>query len=124
LKECAAAFEQAASSALDLTAKFQGAVAMLAGGKFTGDFYSPDNSSPFASLDDDPPDFSVGVELRNRGLNSQMWTPIEMFLWQRQETTDVVLTAAYAFGGAKRAERLLEHFTAAVRSTDASAPAG
>ncbi len=88
-----------------------GLTAKLLGGESLT-FYTPEDDSPFAALNDDPPAFSVGVAVPKAQGAHQHGTNVHMYVWDRGNHRDVVLAAHYSLTGGSHATKLIE----AVRS--------
>lgn len=70
-------------------------------------FYTPDET-PFTSLDDDPPKFTVGFTY-GAGFTGQFgnFRTMHMYVWDRGEKREVHLYVPHSFAGAAHAKRSL-----------------
>ncbi|MGI9003621.1 MAG: hypothetical protein ACR2GH_18540 [Pseudonocardia sp.] len=70
-------------------------------------FYTP-SETPFTSLDDDPPDFTVGLTY-GAGFTGQFgnFRTMHMYVWNRGEKREVHLHVPHSFTGAAHAKRSL-----------------
>lgn len=111
LKDCGQGFQRGIVSGRGLSAMLGGLTAKLMGGESLP-FYTPEDDSPFASLNDDPPAFSVGVAVPKANGAHLHGTNVHMYVWERGSHRDVVLAAHHSLAGGAHATKLIE----AVRS--------
>jgi hypothetical protein len=121
VKQCAALFQASPRQLMSGAAKAQGIAARLAGGKFTADFFTPTDSSPFATLDDDAPSFAVGTYIRN-GASAPNPTELHMYVWDRGAKREVAVIAGHGLmTGAIHARKIVQSITEMFRAQDRSA---
>lgn len=106
VKECGQRFQSAIVQGQTLGSKLGGTMAKLMGGENLG-FYTPDDNSPFSSLDDDPPAFSVGVAVPRAYQAHAHGTNLHMYVWDRGDHRDVALWVHHSFTGSKQATDLI-----------------
>lgn len=106
VQECGVRFKSAIESGRGASAWIGGVTAALLGGE-TLSWYTPDNSSPFASLDGDPPTFSVGVGVPKANGAHQNGTNVHLHVWDRGDRRDIVLWAHHSLAGGAHANKLL-----------------
>lgn len=122
VKDCAALFQASPKQLMSGAAKVQGLAARLAGGRFTAEFFTPTDSSPFASLNDDSPSFTVGTFIRN-GAAAANPTELHMYVWDRGAKREVAVVAAHgmvsgSMHAKKLVQKLAEMFTAQDRTAE------
>lgn len=121
VQQCAAIFQGAPKQLMSGAAKAQGLVARVAGGVFTADFFTPEDTGPFAALDDDRPDFSVGTWIRN-GMSAPNPTELHMYVWDRGDHRDVLIAAGHGMvTGSMHAKKLLDKLAEMIKTQDRSA---
>lgn len=106
IKECARRFESGIRNGRGLSSRIGGVTATLIGGKSLG-FYTPENDSPFAPADDDPPTFSVGVAVPKAYGAHANGTNVHLSVWERGDHREVLLWAHHSLMGAAHAEQLI-----------------
>lgn len=111
VKECGQGFQSGILNGRGLSSKIGGITARLMGGQSLT-FYTPEDDSPFAALNDDPPAFSVGVAVPKAAGAHQHGTNVHMYVWDRGNHRDVALWAHHSIAGGAHASQLFE----AVRS--------
>lgn len=111
VKECGQGFESGIRNGRGLSSRIGGLTAMLIGGQSLN-FYTPQDDSPFAALNDDPPAFSVGVAVPKAYGAHQHGTNVHMQVWDRGDHRDVALWAHHSLTGGAHANQLIQ----AVRS--------
>ncbi|MGN6558408.1 MAG: hypothetical protein ACTHLH_10425 [Solirubrobacterales bacterium] len=84
-----------------------GVTAKLIGGEMLS-WYTPQDNSPFAALNDDPPTFCIGVGVpKAQGAHSN-GTNVHMYVWDRGSHRDVALWAQHSLTGGSHATKLLQ----------------
>jgi hypothetical protein len=94
-----------------MSAMIGGITAKLMGGQSLN-FYTPEDDSPFAALDDDRPAFSVGVAVPKAQGAHLHGTNVHMYVWDRGSHRDVVVWVHHSLTGGSHAAKLID----AVRS--------
>jgi hypothetical protein len=118
VKECADVFRTGAAQARGIGSVLGGMGAKLTGKDNSG-FFTPTNDSPFASLDDDPPDFMVGVFVPKFAAGAQgNGTAVHMYVWDRGTTRAVELYSPHGMGGGMHARKLVTKVTDAFTDAD------
>jgi hypothetical protein len=107
VKECGQRFQSAIYSGRGLSSRIGGITATLIGGKGLN-FYTPEDDSPFAALDDDPPAFSVGVAVPKAYGAHMHGTNVHMYVWERGAQRDVRLWAHHSLAGGAHADQLFQ----------------
>jgi len=107
VKQCGEGFQSAIVDGRGLSSKIGGFTAKLIGGKALN-FYTPENDSPFAVLDDDQPAFSVGVAVPRANGAHQHGTNVHLYVWDRGSHREVALWAHHSLAGGSHAEQLME----------------
>jgi hypothetical protein len=111
VKDCGQRFQSGIADGRGLSSMIGGITAKLLGGESLA-FYTPQDDSPFAPLNDDPPAFSVGVAVPKAQGAHQNGTNVHMHIWDRGNHRDVVLWAHHSLTGGSHATKLIQ----AVRS--------
>jgi hypothetical protein len=106
-EECGHRFQSAIVDGRGLSARLGGLTAKLMGGESLS-WYKPENSSPFAELNSDPPSFSVGVAVPKAQGAHLHGTNIHMHIWDRGDHRHVVVAAHHSLAGGAHANQLLE----------------
>lgn len=119
VKECAQIFQRTAESARGVGSKFS----EMAGKNFYGmdddatDFFTP-KDTPFSTLDDDPPTFSVGIHiLKFAGGGNGAGTTVHMYVWDRSDFREVEISSPHNFGGGSRSSRFVRKFCNALEDS-------
>lgn len=107
VKECGVAFRSAIDEDRGMSAKWGGLAAKLMGGESLT-WYTPRDESAFASLDDDPPTFAVGVGVPKAQGAHANGTNVEMYVWDRASHREVTLWAHHSLTGASHALKLMD----------------
>lgn len=107
VKECGQAFQSGIVNGRGLSSKIGGLTAKLVGGESLS-FYTPQDDSPFAALDDDPPAFSVGVGVPKAQGAHTNGTNVHMYVWDRGPHRDVALLAHHSLTGGTHAMKLMQ----------------
>jgi hypothetical protein len=107
VKECGARFQSAITDGRGMSARVGGLTAKLMGGESLT-WYTPEDNSPFAKLDDDRPAFSVGVAVPKAQGAHLHGTQVNMYVWDRGGHREVVLLAHHSLAGGAHASQLLE----------------
>ena len=90
VKECGARFQSAIVNGRGTSARIGGLTARLLGGESLT-WYTPEDNSPFARLNDDPPAFSVGVAVPKAQGAHQHGTQLNMYVWDRGDYREVAI---------------------------------
>jgi len=107
VRDCGQNFQSAIVNGRGMSAKLGGLTAKLMGGESLS-FYTPEDDSPFAALDDDPPAFSVGVGVPKAQGAHANGTNVHMFVWDRGSHRDVALWAHHSLTGGSHATKLMD----------------
>jgi hypothetical protein len=107
VKECGMRFRSGIEKNRGTSAWIGGVAAKLMGGE-TLTWYSPQDDSPWAALNDDPPSFSVGVGVPKAQGAHTNGTNIHMYVWDRGRYRDVALLAHHSLMGGAHATKLLQ----------------
>ena len=115
VKECANAFQAAAAQSRGASAKLGEIAARMKGNDNSG-FFTPTNDSPFSGLDDDRPDFSVGVWIGKfvNGANGA-GTAVHMYVWDRGDHREVHIISPHGLTGGGKSQRLVQAFAGHLR---------
>lgn len=118
VKECAQVFREGAARARGIGSMMGGIAAKVAGNDQSG-FFTPHNDSPFASLDEDVPDFTVGVMVPkfSAGAKGNV-TALHMYVWDRGATRNVTLYSPHGIGGGLHANKLVSKVSDTFRAAD------
>lgn len=111
VKDCGQRFQSGIANGRGMSAMIGGLTAKLMGGESLT-WYTPENDSPFAALNDDSPHFSVGVAVPKAQGAHMHGTNVHMYVWDRGDHRAVVLAAHHSLAGGVHANKLIE----AVRS--------
>lgn len=111
VKACGQRFQSGIMNGRGPSAIIGGLTAKLLGGESLT-WYTPEDNSPFAALNDDRPTFSVGVAVPKAQGAHQHGTNVHMYIWDRGGYRDVVLAAHHSLTGGAHASKLI----AAVRA--------
>ncbi|MFA9431993.1 hypothetical protein [Egicoccus sp. AB-alg2] len=111
VKECGAGFQTGIKEGRGASAIIGGITAKLMGGE-TLTWYTPQDDSVFAALDDDPPTFAVGCAVPKAQGAHINGSTVHMYVWERGGHREVTLWAHHSLTGASHATKLME----AVRS--------
>jgi hypothetical protein len=106
VKECGFRFKSGIESGRGASAWVGGVTAKLMGGE-TLSWYTPEDNSPFATLDDDPPTFGIGVSVPKANGAHLNGTNLHMYVWDRGNHRDVALWAHHSLTGGSHAAKLL-----------------
>lgn len=107
VKACGMGFEAGIKEGRGASAMIGGFTAKLMGGE-TLTWYTPQDNSPFAPLNDDSPAFTVGVSVpKLRGAHTN-GSNVHMDVWDRGEHREVVLWAHHSLAGGSHATKLIE----------------
>lgn len=107
VQECGLRFKSGIEGGRGASAWIGGVTAKLMGGE-TLSWYTPQEDSPFASLNNDRPSFSVGVGVPKAQGAHQNGTNVHMYVWDRGSHRDVALWAHHSLTGGMHANKLLE----------------
>lgn len=111
VRDCGEGFRSGITDGRGASAKIGGLMAKVMGGESLS-WYTPRDDSPFASLNDDPPAFTVGVGVPKAQGAHQNGSNVEMYVWDRGGHREVALWAHHSLTGGAHATKLME----AVRS--------
>jgi len=111
LQECGQRFQSGIKGGRGISSWIGGLTAMAMGGESLT-FYTPQDNSPFASLNTDPPSFAVGVSVPKANGAHMHGTNVHMYVWDRGNHRDVTLAADHSLAGGAHANKLIQ----AVRS--------
>ncbi|MFE7760916.1 hypothetical protein [Streptomyces sp. NPDC057438] len=118
LKQCAEVFRVGAQKARGVGSMLGGAAAKVMGNDQSG-YFTPTDDSPFSSLDDNPPDFMVGVFVPKFGGGGQgNGTAVHMYVWDRGTTRSVELYAPHGLTGGMHARKLITKVADAFNAAD------
>jgi hypothetical protein len=106
VKECGHRFRSGIVNGRGLSSRLGGFAAKMMGGESLS-FYTPEDSSPFAALDDDRPAFSVGVGVPKANGAHANGTNVHMYVWDRGGHREVGLLAHHSIAGGAHATQLL-----------------
>jgi hypothetical protein len=106
VKECGLGFKSGIENGRGASAWIGGITAKLIGGE-TLVWYTPEDDSPFAALDDDPPTFSIGVNVPKAQGAHANGSNVQMHVWDRESHRDVMLWAHHSLTGGSHATKLL-----------------
>lgn len=109
--ECGHGFRAGIEGGRGVSAIVGGLTAKMLGGESLT-WYTPEDRSPFAVLDDDRPAFSVGVAVPKAQGAHAHGTNVHMHVWDRGAHREVVLMAHHSLTGGAHARKLMD----AVRS--------
>ena len=115
VKECGQGFQSGIVTGRGLSSKLGGITAMLMGGESLT-WYTPEDRSPFAVLNDDRAHFSVGVGVPKAQGAHMHGTNVHMYVWDRGSHRDVLLLARHSLAGGAHANQLLEAVSSHLRS--------
>jgi hypothetical protein len=107
VRECGQRFRSGIESGRGLSSRIGGLTAKLLGGESLT-WYTPEDDSPFAPLNDDPPAFTVGVAVPKAQGAHQHGTQVHMYVWDRGGHRDVVLAANHSLAGGAHANQLIQ----------------
>lgn len=114
-KECAALFQEAAGRSGSRVARTLGKM----GAHDSNAFFTPQDDSPFSSLDDDKPDFMVGTGVSKfNGGGKGNASFVHMYVWERESGREVVLSCAYGPAGGFHARKSVDGFVRAFQQAD------
>ena len=122
VKECGERFQSGIVDGRGLSARLGDITAKLMGGESLT-WYTPEDDSPFAALNDDRPHFSVGVAVPKAQGAHMHGTNVHMYVWDRGDHRDVLLLAHHSLAGGAHANQLLEAIGSRLRSVPAQAQA-
>ncbi len=119
-KQCAELFQQAVEKSRGIGSRLGGFAAQMTGKDQSG-YFTPTDDSPFSSLDDDKPDFSVGVLIPKFNAGAQgNAAALHMYVWDRGESREVRLISPHSLGGGMHASRLVGKAVDAFQVADPS----
>src|SRR4051794_24655129 len=107
VKECGQRFQSGIVNRRGLSSRIGGITARLMGGESLT-WYTPEDDSPFAALNDDHPAFSVGVAVPKAQGAHINGTNVHMYVWDRGSHRDVMLAAHHSLAGGAHASQLIE----------------
>jgi len=106
IRQCAERFRTCIVGGRGVSSKIGGLTATLMGGKKLN-FYTPEDDSLFAAVNDDPPAFSIGVAVTKAYAAHANETNIHMTVWDRGSHRDVMLWAHHSLAGGNHADQLI-----------------
>jgi hypothetical protein len=106
VRECGMRFKSGIENGRGASAWIGGVTAKLMGGE-TLSWYTPEDNSPFAALDDDPPSFTIGVGVPKAQGAHQNGTNVHLYVWDRGSHRDVAIWAHHSLTGGSHATKLL-----------------
>jgi hypothetical protein len=122
-KQCAELFQQTAERSRGIGSRLGGFAAQMTGKDQSG-YFTPTDDSPFSLLDDDKPNFSVGVLIPKFNAGGQgNAAALHMYVWDRGESREVRLISPHNFGGGAHASRLVGKAVETFRVADPSSRA-
>ncbi len=107
VRDCGQCFQSGIVNGRGLSSRIGGLTAKLMGG-VSLNFYTPQDDSPFAVLNDDPPAFTVGVSVPKAQGAHANGTNVHMYVWDRGSHREVALLAHHSLAGGAHATQLLE----------------
>ena len=107
VKECGLRFQTGIRTGRGLSSRIGGITAMLMGGESLT-FYTPEDDSPFAALNDDVPVFSVGVAVPKANGAHLHGTNVHMYVWDRGSHREIALLAHHSLAGGAHANQLIQ----------------
>jgi hypothetical protein len=107
VKECGQRFQSAILNGRGMSARIGGLTAKLMGGESLT-WYTPEDNTPFARLNDDQPAFSVGVAVPKAQGAHLHGTQVHMYVWDRGAHREVMLLAHHSLAGGAHANQLIE----------------
>jgi hypothetical protein len=113
VQECGLRFKSGIESGRGASAWIGGVTAKVMGGE-TLSWYTPQDNSPFASLNNDRPSFCVGVGVPKANGAHTNGTNVEMYVWDRGGHRDVMLWAHHSLTGGSHATKLMAAARAAI----------
>jgi hypothetical protein len=115
VQECGLCFKSGIEGGRGASAWIGGVTAKLMGGE-TLSWYTPQEDSPFAALNNDRPSFSVGVGVPKAQGAHQHGTNVHMYVWDRGSHRDVAVWAHHSLTGGMHANKLLEAARASIET--------
>ncbi|HEV2857928.1 MAG TPA: hypothetical protein VGW80_05935 [Solirubrobacterales bacterium] len=107
VQECGLRFKSGIENGRGASAWIGGVTAKLIGGE-TLSWYTPEDNSPFAALNNDRPAFVVGVSVPKAQGAHANGTNVHMYVWDRGGHRDVALWAHHSLTGGSHASKLIE----------------
>lgn len=107
VRDCGQRFQSGIVNGRGLSSRIGGITAKLMGG-VSLNFYTPEDDSPFAALNDDPPAFAVGVAVPKAQGAHANGTNVHMYVWDRGSHREVTLLAHHSLAGGGHATQLLD----------------
>jgi hypothetical protein len=107
VKECGYRFQSGIENGRGISARIGGITAKLMGGQGLT-WYTPEDDSPFAALNDDRPAFCVGVAVPKAQGAHLHGTNLHMYVWDRGSHREVVLAAHHSLAGGAHASQLID----------------
>jgi hypothetical protein len=115
VKECGLRFKSGIESGRGASAWIGGVTAKLMGGEALT-WYTPDDDTPFAALNDDRASFSIGVAVPKAQGAHINGTNVHMYVWDRGRHREVALLAHHSLAGGAHATKLLAAARSAIES--------
>ena len=101
------------------------------GGKIGGfvrnqrlEYFRPRDDSPFSSLDDDTPDFTVGVNIPRASKLAGGETTVHMYVWDDGESRRAQFYSPHTIGGTMMSGKIVGDLVSAVREHDPACEVG
>ena len=110
VQDCGVRFRSGIENGRGLSSRNGGLTAKLLGGESLS-WYTPEDDSPFAALNDDPPTFSVGVGVPKAQGAHQHGTNVHLHVRDRGTHRDVVIWAHHSLAGGAHANQLIQAVT-------------
>ena len=105
-KDLAEYFRQATESLYGLKGRFGSlARSFTQPGGNSFEYFTPRDDSPFSSLEEDKPGFSVGVNIPKFAGTGGGETTVHMYVWDRGSHREVVLVSPHTIGSASSAKK-------------------
>ena len=122
VQDAAAVFQQTADDARGIKAKMIERSASRYGNDHLHGFFTPNDNSVFSAIDDDRPDFTVGVGIAKgnlmHGTRSGDADVIQLYVWDRGNSRELHLFSPYTGLGKGRSEKLVQRFVNAYQAAD------
>jgi hypothetical protein len=115
VKQCGQRFRSGIVNGRGLSSRIGGITAKLMGGESLT-WYTPEDSSAFAALNDDRPAFSVGVAVPKAQGAHLHGTNVHMYVWDRGKHREVVIAADHSLAGGAHASQLIDAAVAELRA--------
>lgn len=120
VQECAQVFQQAAGSLRGGAAKLGELAYKANGAKPEFGFYTPQNDSPFASVQEQPA-FAIGFKFASGLGVSGRPGDVHMYVWDRDDHREAEIVSQHGMGGRGRSEKIVGTVVDGFRSADRAA---